>query len=64
MLPIEDGRRVKTWRLTGNLNQNLTETITHKTVPDIDMQTKVSVRYTEVVEKLENILRQNILLEH
>ena len=22
---IEDGRRVKTWRLTGNLNQNLSQ---------------------------------------
>ena len=38
---IEDGRRVKTWLLTGTLNQNLTDTIMHKTTPDIDMRTKV-----------------------
>ena len=41
---IEDGRRVKTWRITGNLNQNLTDTIMHKTTPDIDMRTKVVYR--------------------
>ena len=38
---IEDGRSVKTWRLTGNLNQDLTDTIMHKTTPDIDMRTKM-----------------------
>ena len=38
---IEDGRRVKTRQLTGNINQNLTDTIMHKTTPNIDMRTKV-----------------------
>ena len=38
---IEDGRRVKTWRLTKNLNLSLTGTIMHKATPDIEMRTKV-----------------------
>ena len=38
---IKDGKRVKTWRLTGNLNQNLTDTIMQKTTSDIDMRTKI-----------------------
>ena len=38
---IEDGRRVKTWRLTKNLNLSLTDTIMRKAAPDIDMRTKV-----------------------
>ena len=38
---IEDGRRIKTWRITSNLNQSLTDTIMWKTTPDIEMRTKV-----------------------
>ena len=38
---IEDGTRVKTWRLTKNLNLSLTNTIMHKATPDIEMRTKV-----------------------
>ena len=38
---IEDGNRVKTWRITQNLNSSLTETIMHKATPDINMRTKV-----------------------
>ena len=41
MKMVEDGRRIKTWRLTQNLNQPLTETIMKKAQPDIDMRTKV-----------------------
>ena len=41
MLLIKNGRRLKTWRHTRNLNKNLTDTIMHKATPDIDMQTKV-----------------------
>ena len=67
---IEDGKRVKTWRLTGNLNQNLTGTIMHKTIPDIDMRTKVIHSFAchvvtiEVVVKLESITSQKVQLEH
>ena len=42
---IEDGTRVKTWRLTKNLNLSLTETIMHKATPDIEMRTKVVLCY-------------------
>ena len=38
---IEDGTRVKTWRLTKNLNLSLTNTIMHEATPDIEMRTKV-----------------------
>ena len=38
---IEDGARVKTWRLTKNLNLSLTDIIMHKATPDIEMRTKV-----------------------
>ena len=38
---IEDGTRVKTWRLTKNLNLSLTDTIMHKATPDTEMRTKV-----------------------
>ena len=37
----KEGRRVKTWRVTKNLNQSLTETIMWKARPDIEMRTKV-----------------------
>ena len=37
----EDGTRVKTWRLTKNLNLSLTDTIMRKVTPDIEMRTKV-----------------------
>ena len=38
---IENGTRVKTWRLTKNLNLSLTNTIMHKATPDNEMRTKV-----------------------
>ena len=41
MRMIEEGKRVKTWRITKNLNQPLTDTIMWKATPDIDMRTKV-----------------------
>ena len=41
MFLLEDGRRVKTWRITKNLNQSLTDMIIWKAAPDINMRTKV-----------------------
>ena len=38
---LEDGRRVKTWRITKNLNQSLADMIMWKAAPDINMRTKV-----------------------
>ena len=38
---IEDGTRVKTWRLTKNLNLSLTDTVMHKATSDIEMRTKM-----------------------
>ena len=38
---IADGRRIKTWRITSNLNKSLTDTIMWKTTLDIEMRTKV-----------------------
>ena len=65
---IKDGRRVKTWRLTGNLNQNLTDTIMHKATLTLTCKQRwyivLSVRYIEVAVKLESITRQKVLLEH
>ena len=38
---IEDGTRVKTWRLTKNLNLSSKNTILHIATPDTEMRTKV-----------------------
>ena len=65
---IKDGRRVKTWRLTGNLNQNLTDTICIRRHLTLTCKPRwyivLNVRYIKVVVKLESITRQKVLLEH
>ena len=38
---LEDGRRVKTWRITKQLNKSFAGTIMWKVTPDINMRTKV-----------------------
>ena len=38
---VEEGRQVKTWQITKQLNKPLTDTVMWKATPDINMRTKV-----------------------
>ena len=57
---IEEGRRVKTWRPTGKLNQSLTDTFMHKTTPEIDMRTKVIYSFECKVHRGGSEVRKHI----